>query len=37
MCLFGGVFFPVESLPAAVQWVVAILPLVHAVDMSARC
>lgn len=33
MFLFGGVFFPVESLPAAVQWVVAVLPLVHAVDI----
>ncbi len=33
MFLFGGVFFPVESLPAAVQWAVTILPLVHAVDI----
>jgi lipooligosaccharide transport system permease protein len=33
MFLFGGVFFPVESLPVAVQWVVAVLPLVHAVDI----
>lgn len=33
MFLFGGVFFPVDSLPTAVQWVVVVLPLVHAVDI----
>lgn len=33
MFLFGGVFFPVDSLPAAVQWAVLVLPLVHAVDI----
>jgi len=33
MFLFGGVFFPVETLPQAVQWAVQVLPLVHAVDI----
>ncbi|GLY01561.1 MULTISPECIES: ABC transporter permease [Actinoplanes] len=34
MSLFSGVFFPVESLPVALQWVAYALPLWHAVDLS---
>jgi len=34
MSLFSGVFFPVESLPAALRWVAYALPLWHGVDLS---
>jgi lipooligosaccharide transport system permease protein len=34
MSLFSGVFFPVESLPAAVRWIAYVLPLWHGVDLS---
>jgi lipooligosaccharide transport system permease protein len=33
MFLFSGIFFPVATLPAALQWVVAALPLYHAVEL----
>jgi lipooligosaccharide transport system permease protein len=34
MSLFSGVFFPVESLPAALRWIAYVLPLWHGVDLS---
>lgn len=34
MFLFSGVFFPVEQLPAAAEWVVRALPLFHAVELA---
>jgi lipooligosaccharide transport system permease protein len=34
MTLFSGVFFPVESLPAALEWIAYAFPLWHAVDLS---
>ncbi|WP_067497326.1 ABC transporter permease [Actinoplanes sp. TFC3] len=34
MSLFSGVFFPVQSLPSALQWVAYGFPLWHAVDLS---
>ncbi|MET0496178.1 MAG: ABC transporter permease, partial [Actinoplanes sp.] len=34
MSLFSGVFFPVESLPAALRWIAWVLPLWHGVDLS---
>jgi lipooligosaccharide transport system permease protein len=34
MFLFSGVFFPVESLPPAVAWIAAALPLTQAVDAT---
>lgn len=34
MFMFSGVFFPVERLPAGLQWVVQILPLYHFVEMN---
>lgn len=33
MMLFGGVFFPVDRLPPAVQWLSAALPLHHSVSL----
>jgi lipooligosaccharide transport system permease protein len=33
MMLFCGVFFPLQGLPTAVQWVAAFLPLTHAVEL----
>ncbi|WBB71107.1 ABC transporter permease [Micromonospora sp. WMMD812] len=33
MTLFAGVFFPVESLPAALRWLAYATPLWHAVDL----
>ena len=33
MLLVSGVFYPLESLPEAMQTVVSLLPLVHAVDL----
>ncbi len=33
MMLFCGVFFPLQGLPTAVQWVAALLPLTHAVEL----
>jgi lipooligosaccharide transport system permease protein len=33
MMLFAGVFFPVERLPQAAQWLVWLLPLDHAVNI----
>ncbi|WP_306211974.1 ABC transporter permease [Actinoplanes sp. RD1] len=34
MTLFSGVFFPVESLPAVLEWIAYAFPLWHAVDLS---
>lgn len=34
MSLFSGVFFPIESLPAALRWIAWALPLWHGVDLS---
>jgi lipooligosaccharide transport system permease protein len=34
MSLFAGVFFPVESLPAALRWLAYVSPLWHGVDLS---
>lgn len=34
MFLFSGVFFPVERLPGALQWVVHCVPLYHLVQMN---
>jgi lipooligosaccharide transport system permease protein len=34
MSLFSGVFFPVESVPAALRWIAYVLPLWHGVDLS---
>lgn len=34
MSLFSGVFFPVASLPVALQWVAWALPLSHGVELS---
>jgi lipooligosaccharide transport system permease protein len=33
MMLFCGVFFPLQGLPIALQWVAAFLPLTHAVEL----
>ncbi len=33
MMLFCGVFFPLQGLPPALQWVVAALPLTHGVEI----
>jgi lipooligosaccharide transport system permease protein len=33
MFLFSGIFFPMAQMPSAVQWVVAITPLFHAVEL----
>ena len=33
MFLFAGIFFPVTQLPVALQWLVAALPLYHAVEL----
>lgn len=33
MFLFAGIFFPVTQLPQAVQWIVALVPLYHAVEL----
>jgi lipooligosaccharide transport system permease protein len=33
MFLFSGIFFPVEQFPEAVRWLVAALPLYHAVEL----
>ena len=33
MTLFAGVFFPVESLPAALRWLAYLSPLWHGVDL----
>ncbi len=32
--LISGVFFPIDQLPAALQWVAALLPLYHAVALA---
>ncbi|MEV8507983.1 ABC transporter permease [Actinoplanes sp. NPDC051475] len=34
MSLFSGVFFPIESLPAALRWLAYASPLWHGVDLS---
>ena len=34
MTLFAGVFFPVETLPAALRWIAYATPLWHAADLS---
>lgn len=34
MFMFSGVFFPVERLPDAVQWIVQALPLYHVVELN---
>jgi lipooligosaccharide transport system permease protein len=34
MSLFSGIFFPVASLPAPLEWVAWALPLWHAVDLT---
>lgn len=34
MFMFSGVFFPVERLPAAAQWLVQLLPLYHMVELN---
>jgi lipooligosaccharide transport system permease protein len=34
MVLIGGVFFPVDALPAALQAVSVLLPLSHAVEIA---
>ena len=33
MFLFSGIFFPVAQLPDLLQWMVATLPLYHAVEL----
>jgi lipooligosaccharide transport system permease protein len=33
MFLFSGIFFPVAQLPAAIQWMLQIVPLYHAVEL----
>lgn len=33
MFLFNGTFFPVSQLPSALQWIVAAVPLYHAVEL----
>jgi lipooligosaccharide transport system permease protein len=33
MMLFSGVFFPIEQLPAGVQWAAKVLPLSHSVQL----
>jgi len=33
MFLFSGVFFPIDPLPAAVQWLIQALPMYHAVAL----
>lgn len=33
MLLLSGVFFPLEEMPTAVQWLAQLLPLAHAVDL----
>jgi lipooligosaccharide transport system permease protein len=33
MLLMGGVFFPLERMPVAIQWGAQLLPLKHAVDL----
>lgn len=34
MFLFSGIFFPIERLPAALQWVAQGLPLFHLVEIN---
>jgi lipooligosaccharide transport system permease protein len=34
MSLFSGIFFPVDSLPAPLEWLARALPLWHAVDLT---
>jgi lipooligosaccharide transport system permease protein len=31
--LIGGVFFPLERMPVAIQWLASVLPLTHAVEI----
>lgn len=33
MMLFSGVFFPLQGLPPALQWLAAVLPLTHGVEI----
>src|SRR5262249_31713468 len=34
MLLFSGVYFPVDAMPAWLQWVANLLPLKHAIDLA---
>lgn len=34
MFIFSGVFYPIESMPDIVRWIVQCLPLVHAVELA---